>query len=92
MSEQAKSSRTATALTWFAWAVLGLAVILGLMVASVRNPESQAKAADRDAIARCVQAREDELSDLATRRFMRQACLQMDQAFRRKWGIESREL
>ena len=77
---------------WIAWGALALVLIAGLLIAKGNNPDAQAKQADRDKIARCVQARDDELSDLATRRFMRQACIQMDKEFQAKWGIESREL
>ena len=57
-----------------------------------QSPEGKQKAAERAAIAKCVEARDDELSELATRRLMRQVCEQMDRDFQAKWGIESREL
>ena len=45
-----------------------------------------------DMIARCAKARYDELSDLDTRRFMRESCQQMEKDFEAQWGVPSWEL
>jgi hypothetical protein len=78
---------------WIGGIVFVLVVgVLMLAAHGASSPDAQQKAAEREAIAQCVKARDDELSDLSTRRFMRQACEQMDKEFQAKWGIGSREL
>ena len=71
---------------------LGAIALLGYGCYRADTPEGRAKAADREKIAQCVRARDDELNELSTRRFMREACQQMENEFVAKYGISSREL
>ena len=50
-------------------------------------PTSGVSEAEREQIGKCRDAQNDELSDLSTRRFMRQACDQMESEYRAKWGM-----
>lgn len=76
--------------------LLVAAVICGFLLSfgsdRANSEEGRQKAAEREAIARCAEVRDDELQQLSTRRTMRAVCEQMDREFERKWGIPSREL
>jgi lysylphosphatidylglycerol synthetase-like protein (DUF2156 family) len=78
------------------WVVVALAlaalVIMAYGATKAHTPEGRAKADARERIAQCVKARDDALSDLATRRFMREACQQMENDYRAKWGVPSHAL
>lgn len=65
----------------------GLVALLALGAHDANTPEGKARAADRAQISKCRDAQNDELSDLSTRRFMRQACDQMENDYRAKWGM-----
>lgn len=71
-----------TAVSVTIWALLFLLVI-GL---AIPKPGSAERAKERDVIDKCLAAVDDELSELETRRFMRQACRELEAEYRRKWG------
>lgn len=63
-------------------------VAIGLVLAPDVPPEVRAaKAHDRDTIALCRKEQDDELKELATRRFIRAACDKMEADFRTKYGV-----
>jgi hypothetical protein len=70
--------------------LLVLALVAGAYQATTPEGRERAqdrleRAKDREMIAKCREAQNDELSDLATRRFMRRGCDEMEASYRRKW-------
>ena len=68
--------------------VIVLALLVGVIILATQpaKPGARDRANERRAIDRCHDAVADELSELETRRFMRQACRLMEDEYRRKWG------
>lgn len=67
----------------------GVALVILFAYGGIQSstPEGMQKAADREKIDRCHEAENDPLSELSTRRLMRQACVQLENKFYNQWGV-----
>lgn len=68
--------------------VVGFMALGGLLVSRVPPEEREAKYRDREAIEMCREQQNDELSDISTRRMIREACDKMASNFRATYGVD----
>lgn len=86
--EVPQTSTTAKVLTALAAVVVLLVAFLGYGLHLASTPDGKARISERDAIDRCHAAQDDELSELSTRRIIRQHCEALEAAYRAKWNRE----
>lgn len=68
--------------------VVGFIAVGALLLSQVPPEQREAKRRDREAIELCREQQNDELSDLSTRRMIREACDKMASNFRATYGVD----